>query len=121
MLQLVMNTFWDAFLQPLVLRLGWKRVQKDCRDCYFQSSRCVWHVYHELIKILMESFAPTNLDSLRIEFEANNNQGPQDTTTRAVKEHVADVVARGEEVGRCKNVDGPGRLRRYAKEILEQP
>ena len=58
--------------QPLVLRLGWKRVQKDCRDCYFQASRCIRYVYHELIKILVESFVSLNLNTLQIEFEANN-------------------------------------------------
>ena len=56
MLQSTMNTFWDGFLQPLVKRLGWKRVRQDCRDCYFQASRYVRYGYHELIKILMEQY-----------------------------------------------------------------
>ena len=37
MLQSIMTTFWDSFLEPLVRKLGWKRVRQDCRDCYFQA------------------------------------------------------------------------------------
>ena len=72
MLQSIMNTFWDGFLQPIVKRLGWKRIRQDCRDCYFQASRCIRYVYHELIKILMEHYVSEKSADLQSDFESNN-------------------------------------------------
>ena len=36
MLQSIMNIFWDGFCRTIGINcLGWKRIQKDARSCYF--------------------------------------------------------------------------------------
>ena len=48
-LQSIMKIIWDGFLRPIGINcLGWKRIQKDARSCYFQDSRLVMFVYEQL-------------------------------------------------------------------------
>ena len=68
-LQAIMNTFWDVFIQALVNKLRWNRIHQDCRDCYFQTSCLIRYVYHRLLKILMEIHASTHHDKLQADFE----------------------------------------------------
>ena len=56
MVQSIFNIFWDSFLEPIKTTLGWQRVNKDARGCYFQASRLINFVHTELITVLMESF-----------------------------------------------------------------
>ena len=37
MLQLMKNTFFDGFFEPMVIKLAWKRIRQDCCDCYVQA------------------------------------------------------------------------------------
>jgi hypothetical protein len=69
MLQSIMNTFWDGFLEPLVSKLGWKCVQQDFWDCYFQALQCVWYVDHKLLKIMMEKFVFEHMARLKTIFK----------------------------------------------------
>ena len=34
MLQSIYTTFFNGFLEPLKMALGWSRIQKDVRNCY---------------------------------------------------------------------------------------
>ena len=64
-LQSIMNIFWDVFLQPIGIKcLGWKQIQKDARNCYFQDSRLVMYGYEQLSAALMQSFATKKLGEL---------------------------------------------------------
>ena len=69
MLQLIMNTFWDGFLQSVMIKLAWKRIRQDCRNCYFQASYLVQYVYHELLKIMMEQFVLNLASRLETKFD----------------------------------------------------
>ena len=57
MLQSIMDVFWDGFLEPFVKALKWKKVYKDCRNCYYRGSSLIMLVYNELVAHLMQSYA----------------------------------------------------------------
>ena len=72
MLQSIMNIFWDGFCRTIGINcLGWKRIQKDARSCYFQDSRLVVYVYEQLTALLMQSFASQEFATMKDLFKSN--------------------------------------------------
>ena len=53
MLQSIYTLFWTGFLEPIKEGLGWKRISKDVRGCYYQACCLANFVLHELLRVLM--------------------------------------------------------------------
>jgi len=71
-LQSTMNIVLNGVLQPIGIKcLGWRRIQKDARNCYFQDSRLVMYIYQQLSAVLMQLFATQKLEELRILFQTD--------------------------------------------------
>lgn len=68
MVQSIHNVCWDGFLDDFRDALGWKKVQKDARNCYYAASRLIKYVYEECVRILMHSFVSNHLAGLRVKF-----------------------------------------------------
>ena len=68
MLQSIYNIFWDAFFEPFKVKSKWKNLGKDCAKNYFNCSKLVKMVYHELIGILMQTYVDGHCDNLRLVF-----------------------------------------------------
>lgn len=68
MLQSIYTSFYDGFLEPLKIILGWSRIQKDVRSCYYQGSRLVMLVQQMLTRMLAHTFVSSRLDQLLSEF-----------------------------------------------------
>ena len=68
MLQSIFNIFWEAFLEPLKVKLSWKNIIKDCSQQYFRCSKMVKLVYLELIDLLVKTYVSNKLDGVRAEF-----------------------------------------------------
>ena len=69
MLQSIMNVFWDGFIEPFVKALKWKKVYKDCRNCYYRTSSLVLLVHNELIGHLMQTYVSEFGEAVRSKFE----------------------------------------------------
>ena len=69
MLQSIMNVFWDGFIEPFVKALKWKKVYKDCRNCYYRTSSVVLLVHNELIGHLMQTYVSEFGEPVRSKFE----------------------------------------------------
>ena len=69
MLQSIMNVFWDGFIEPFVKALKWKKVYKDCRNCYYRTSSLVLLVHNELIGNLMQTYVSEFGEAVRSKFE----------------------------------------------------
>ncbi len=55
MLQAIYSLWWPLLL-PFKEQLGWKRVNKDVRNCYFQAVRLLEFVANELMRVLLFGF-----------------------------------------------------------------
>ena len=69
MLQSINNIFWDGHLQPFVMAMKWKILQKDARGCYYQASRLVLFVYQQMTRLLCQSFVSDQLELLQSKFD----------------------------------------------------
>ena len=77
-LQTVYNIFWDDVLQPVCKKLKWKRVGKDCRECYFNASRLLRYTYHQLLKILMQNYISEQWPLMRLQFESTEEDSSEE-------------------------------------------
>ena len=55
-LQSIYKLFWTDLLKPLRDHLGWKRISKDVRQCYYQASRLVKYIYEVVSAYLLHAF-----------------------------------------------------------------
>ena len=72
-LQALYTVFWDDILQPIVAKLKWKRVGKDVRECYYNASRLLRVVYHQVLKLMMQIHITVNWSNERTSFLETSN------------------------------------------------
>jgi hypothetical protein len=67
MLQTLSKLFWTDLVKPLIDILGWKRIAKDVRACYYQASQLVKYMHNVvssyLIRSLLEESARASPDA----------------------------------------------------------
>ena len=63
MLQSIHKVYWVNFLGPLVKMLKWKRINKDCRDTYYQSCKLTKFANGEASRYLWQSFITDEYDN----------------------------------------------------------
>ena len=56
MLQSIYKVFWTDILGPMKSFLGWKRISKDVRGCYFQAARLVRYIHNVMSTYLLRCF-----------------------------------------------------------------
>ena len=65
MLGSINKIFWDTLLAPFLAALGWKKIYKDLRNCYFDASHLVKYVYSEMLGMLMQTCVVDNVSNLQ--------------------------------------------------------
>ena len=60
MLASIYNLYYVRFLDKFKDLLGWKKVNKDVRSCYFQAHRLVTFVSDKLMSFFIHQFVSTN-------------------------------------------------------------
>ena len=64
MLQSIYKVFWTDILSPMKSFLGWKRISKDVRGCYFQAARLVRYLHNVLSTYLLRCFVSSTYDEI---------------------------------------------------------
>jgi hypothetical protein len=62
MLASIYNLYFHGFLEPIKTLLGWNRINKDVRSCYYQAARLVKFVSEELNRFFMQDFVSSRGD-----------------------------------------------------------
>ena len=63
MLQSIYTLYYDGFLDGFQELLKFKRIGKDIRSCYFQASRLMKLVHHELMRFFIHSYVASRGES----------------------------------------------------------
>jgi len=64
MFQSIYKVFWTDILCPMKSFLGWKRISKDVRGCYFQAARLVRYIHNVLSTYLLRCFVSSTYDEI---------------------------------------------------------
>ncbi len=64
MLQSIYKVFWTDILSPIKSFLGWKRISKDVRGCYFQAARLVRYIHNVFSTYLLRCFVSSTYDEI---------------------------------------------------------
>jgi hypothetical protein len=67
MLQSLYKLFWADLLKSLRDILGWKRIAKDVRSCYYQASRLVKYTNYVVSSYLILSFSCATMNLMKTE------------------------------------------------------
>jgi hypothetical protein len=73
MLQSINKVFWTDILGPMKLFLGWKRIAKDVRGCYFQAARLVRYIHNSMSTYLLRCFVSATFDDITDMMESHQN------------------------------------------------
>ena len=60
-LQSIYKVFWDVLLRPLKDMLGWSRITKDVRGCYYQASRLLVYCHQQFTRYLLQDYISKNI------------------------------------------------------------
>ena len=64
MLQSIYIVFWTNILSPIESFLGWKRISKDVRGCYFQAACLVRYIHNVLSTYLLRCFVSSIFEDI---------------------------------------------------------
>jgi hypothetical protein len=73
MLQSIYKVFWTDIVSPMKSFLGWKRISKDVRGCYFQAARLVRYIHNVLSTYLLRCFVSSTYDEITERMTDNAN------------------------------------------------
>ena len=74
MMQTINKIYWDVLIDPVREMLGWQRVTKDCRACYYQCSKLTLFLNSYVYRYLWHRFVSDHWPKYKAVLTENNHE-----------------------------------------------
>jgi hypothetical protein len=97
MLQSVYKVFWTDILSPMKIFLGWKRIAKDIRGCYFQAAHLVRYIHNSMSTYLLRCFVSATFDDIINMMESHKNANVLCYVASAYRNWLSDAITSSDQ------------------------